>query len=313
MEENTNQNETGNVNETPRRSVSPLWVGVVVFLCFAAVAVGFIVQQQKVANQLSARNEELTASLTQTKGQVQSLSSELNTLQTQQAAQAEQERVQKAAHEAALRRAHAYHRVAANKVVNRDDPRWKQVQAELAAHQKAIDSTQQDLQNTRSELQGNLDSTRNELNGSIAKTHAELVELEKKGERNYYEFDMFKAKHFERVGPIEVSLRKTNAKHQFCDLHVIVNDRELVKKHINVYEPVVFYTEETGQPMQLVINSISKNHMHGYVSAPKYQGSQMSAANTATAPQTSASATGAAAGQPAVVDLRHRPATANAQ
>jgi cell division protein FtsL len=313
MEENTNQNETGNVNEAPRRSVSPLWVGVVVFLCFAAVAVGFIVQQQKVANQLSARNEELTASLTQTKGQVQSLSSELNTLQTQQAAQAEQERVQKAAHEAALRRAHAYHRAPAKKVVNRDDPRWKQVQAELAAHQKAIDSTQQDLQNTRSELQGNLDSTRNELNGSIAKTHAELVELEKKGERNYYEFDMFKAKHFERVGPIEVSLRKTNAKHQFCDLHVIVNDRELVKKHINVYEPVVFYTEETGQPMQLVINSISKNHMHGYVSAPKYQGSQMSAANTATAPETSTSATGAAAGQPAVVDLRHRPATANAQ
>ena len=312
MEENSSPNNTGNFTREPRKSTNPLWIAAVVFVCIVAVAVGFIVQQQKVANHLSARNEELTASLTQTKGQVQTLSSELNNLQAQQAEQAERERVEKAArHEAAVRRERIHRQAAAKKVVNKDDPRWKQVQAELAAHQKAIASTQQDLSNTRSELQGNLDSAKAELNGSIAKTHAELVELERKGERNYYEFDMFKAKRFERVGPIEVSLRKTNARHQFCDFHVIVNDRELVKKHINVYEPVVFYTEQNGQPLQLVINSISKNHMHGYVSAPKYQASRMSAANTGAAQVTGGSGVQSGAGQPAVVDLRHRAATAN--
>ncbi len=314
MTENPTENSTN--SEEPRRSINPLWVAVVVFLCLAAVAMGFIVQEQKVASQLSTRNQELKASLTQTKDQLQSLSSELNTLQTKQAEQAERERVEKAArHEAALRRERMYRGVAAKKVVKKDDPRWKQVQAELAAHQRAIDSTQQDIEKTRSELQCNLDSTRNELSGSIAKTHAELVELEKKGERNYYEFDMFKSKRFHRVGPIEVSLRRTNAKHQFCNLRVIVNDRVLTKKHINIYEPVVFYTEENGRPVQLVINRINKNHMHGYVSAPKYQGSQMSAANAGAgagaASGTSANGTGAVAAQPTVVDLRHRPTAVN--
>lgn len=314
MEENPNLNETGNFTQESRRSLNPLWVAVVVFVCIVAVAAGFIVQQQKVAKHLSARNEELTASLTQTKGQVQTLSSELNALQTQQAEQAQRARVEKAArHAAAARREHLRRQAAAKKVVKKDDPRWKQVQAELADHQKAIASTQQDLENTRSELQGNLNSTKAELNGSIARTHAELVELERKGERSYFEFDIFKAKRFRRVGPIEVSLRKTNARHQFCNLHVIVNDRELVKKHINVYEPVVFYTEQNGQPLQLVINSISKNHMHGYVSAPKYQARRMSASNTGAVQVTGASGSGAAAGQPAVVDLRHRALAVNSQ
>jgi hypothetical protein len=310
MEENPNQNVNLNVPQGSHRTLKPLWVGVVVFLVIAVVAAGLIVKQQRAENQLAARNDELTASLTQTTGQVQTLSSELNTLQTQQA---EREKAEEAAHRAAaLRRERIRRKAAARKVVKRDDPRWRQVQAQLTENQKAIASTQQNLDKTRAELQGNLDSTRNELNGSIAKTHAELVELEKKGERSYYEFDMFKAKRFQRVGPIEVSLRKTNARHQFCNLHVIVNDRELVKKHINVYEPVVFYTEQNGQPMQLVINSISKNHMHGYVSAPKYQGRRMSSVSTAAAPTASAGA-GAAAGQPALVDLRHRAAVANAQ
>lgn len=303
-----NQNDNGSVHQESRRSINPLWVAVIVFLCFAAVAAGFIIEQQKAESHLSSRNQELTASLTQTQGQLQSLSSELNTLQTQQAQRAKAEEA--ARHQAALRRERRYQHTASRKVVKRDDPRWKQVQAELAAHQKAIDSNQQDLANTRTQFENNLDSTRDQLNGSIAKTHAELVELEKKGERNYYEFDIFKAKRFQRVGPIEVSLRRTNAKHQFCNFHVIVNDRELVKKHINIYEPVVFYTEENGQPMQLVINSISKNHMHGYVSAPKYQGSRMSAANNGIS--TSANGSSAtSAQQPTLVDLRHRPSAVN--
>ncbi|HET9179545.1 MAG TPA: hypothetical protein VFQ24_14405 [Terriglobia bacterium] len=311
MDQNLNQHANENIPESSHRGLNPLWVAAVLFLCVVAVAVGFIVQQQKVASQLSARNDELTASLTQTKGQVQTLSSELNTLQTQQAAR--EKAAEEARRTAELRREHIRHQAGAKKVVNRDDPRWKEVQGELAAHQKAIASTQEDIAKTRSDLQGNLDSTRAELNGSIAKTHAELVELEKKGERNYFEFDMTKANRFQRVGPIEVSLRKTNSKHQFCDLHVIVNDRELVKKHINVYEPVVFYTEQAGQPLQLVVNSISKNHMHGYVSAPKYEGSRMSAANASQTPVTGAGSAGPPAGQPASADLSHPAAGANSQ
>jgi hypothetical protein len=96
-------------------------------------------------------------------------------------------------------------------------------------------------------------------------------------------------------------LRKTNAKHQFCDLHLLVDDKELTKKHVNLYEPVVFYTDKNGRPLELVINVIDKNHMHGYVSAPKYPAAQVSAANSA--PKQVAAATAAAGSD----SLQHRP------
>ena len=300
MDENKFEEETEPESEDrsiePGRSARPLWVGAIVVLCLAAVAVGFIVDQHKIASQMSVRNQELTTSLTQTQGQLESLGSQLNAMKTEEAARENEAlALRRAAAERARYRNH-------HRVVKKDDPRWKQVESELAEHQKAIDSAQQQVQATRSEFQNNLSSTRDELNGSIAKTHAELVELERKGERNYYEFDLFKAKQFQRVGPIAVSLRKTNAKHQFCDLHLLVDDKELTKKHVNLYEPVMFYTDGSGLPLQLVINTISRNHMHGYVSAPKYQGSAVSAANStpkSTAVTTSPTAT--------ADDLQHRP------
>jgi hypothetical protein len=292
-----NENEIGHAKESentpvdPGRSTRQLWVAMIVILCLAAVAVGFIVDQHKVANQLSARNQELTTSLTQTKGQLEGLSAQLNTLKFQEAAREQAALEQR--HRAALARAQYLRRHA----VKKDDPRWKQVEAELAEHQKAIDAAQQNLQQTRTDLQNNLSSTRDELNGSIAKTHDELVALERKGERNYYEFDIYKNKQFQRVGPIAVSLRKTNAKHQFCSLHLLVDDKDLTKKQVNIYEPVVFYTEQNGRPMELVINNISKNHMHGYLSTPKYSATAVSATNNAP--------NQAAAGAPA--NLEHRP------
>src|SRR5262249_55053987 len=57
------------------------------------------------------------------------------------------------------------------------DPRWKKMQTQIDAQGKAIQDTQQQLASTRTDLEG-----------SIAHTHDELVVLQKKGERNYYEF-----------------------------------------------------------------------------------------------------------------------------
>ena len=67
----------------------------------------------------------------------------------------------------------------------RDDPRFKKLQEQLDAQGKAIDDTRTGLAST----QGDLVNTRTELSGSIAHTHDELVVLQKKGERNYAEFD----------------------------------------------------------------------------------------------------------------------------
>jgi hypothetical protein len=103
------------------------------------------------------------------------------------------------------------------------------------------------------------------------------VVLQKKGERRYYEFDIPKSKQFSPAGNMSVKLRKANVKHQFADLDLLVDDRTVTKKHVNLYEPTMFFTGDNEQPIQVVINSITKDHIHGYVSEPKYLKSELAA------------------------------------
>jgi hypothetical protein len=155
----------------------------------------------------------------------------------------------------------------------------KKIQAQLDAQNKAIEDTRSDLASTQS----NLSDTRTELTGSIAHTHDELVLLQKKGERSYYEFDISKSKQFQHDGPFGVRLRKANAKHQYADLELLVDDRNLSQKHVNLYQPVMFYTPDSPQPVELVINSIGKDHIHGYVSAPRYRQSELASMSNGNA------------------------------
>ena len=78
------------------------------------------------------------------------------------------------------------------------------MQSQLDAQNKAIEDTRTELAST----QGDLSNTRTELTGSIARTHDELVLLEKKGERSYYEFDI------DRTKPARRTIRRAAEKSQ---------------------------------------------------------------------------------------------------
>lgn len=153
------------------------------------------------------------------------------------------------------------------------------MQSQLDQQGKAIADTRSQLESTR----GDLSNTRTELTGSIARTHDELVLLQKKGERNYFEFDIAKSKEFQREGQFSIRLRKANTKHQSADLDLIVEDRKLSQKHVNLYRPVMFYTPDSTQPAELVINDISQDHIHGYVSSPKFRQSELASIPNANA------------------------------
>ena len=81
----------------------------------------------------------------------------------------------------------------------------------MADSQKQIAETQANLEQAKSDLEGNLQSARTELGGDIARNHDEVVALEKKGERNYYEFSFEKSKTYHHTGPISIALRKADS------------------------------------------------------------------------------------------------------
>ena len=248
------------VNETSRLQAT-LWSGLVALFILAAAWVGLGVysyQQKTMIGRLAVHEADLNATITQLQGQLQDATAKMNDLAEVQAAQAA----------AAAQAAQSGARGAA--VSSAEAARLRRLQAAVTDQQKKLQATQDDVAKTRTDLEGNLNSTRDELNGSIAKTHEELVALEMRGERNYFEFDATKSKEFQHTGPLRISLRKTDPKHANVDLAILVNDREINKKKVNLYEPVWIYEDKDAQPVQVVVNKIDKNSVHGYLSAPKY-------------------------------------------
>jgi len=123
----------------------------------------------------------------------------------------------------------------------------------------------------------------------VATMDTQLVSSQKRGERNHYEFDIDKSKAFQPGGPLGIRLRKANVKHQYADLELLIGGRSLSQNHVNLYQPVVFYTPSTAQPVELVISSIDSGRIRGYVSIPKSRQPElasMSNANTETAAST---------------------------
>ena len=235
---------------------------------------GYAIYEHNSAQNLAAQNAQATATLTATQHQLGDLTAKVNELAARDQAQAAASNASQAqsAPSGAGQRSSAVR-------VRRDDPRFKKLQSQIDAQGNAIDQTRNDLTST----QGDLSNTRTELTGSIAHTHDELVLMQKKGERDFAEFDISKSKQFKKVGALQIRLKKTNDKHQFADLDLMVNDRNLSQKHINLFQPVMFSTPDSPQPVEVVINDIGKDHIHGYVSAPKYRQSELASMSDAQA------------------------------
>src|SRR5205823_3834143 len=156
-----------------------------------------------------------------------------------------------------------------------EDTRLQQLQSQVARQQKELLQTREEIAKTQQSLQGDLNTARDELGGSIAKNHDELVALKKRGERNYYEFDLTKSKELQRVGPVGLALRKSDTKHKSYNMDMLVEDSRLEKKSVNIYEPVWINLADRPQPVEIVVNFVGKNQVRGYISEPKYKRSEL--------------------------------------
>ena len=239
-------------------------------------------REHQTAADLGTQNEQMSAALSTTHSRLEELNAKINALNILVASsevQAPPARVVPPPQKTAV------HKRAP------EDSRLKKLQSQVDAQGKAIEDTRNQLAGTRDDLT----NTRTELTGSIAHTHDEVVLLQKKGERNYYEFDVAKSKQFNFQGLVGIRLKKANTKHDYADLELMLDDRSLSQKHVNIYQPVMFYTPDIPQPIELVINSINKDHIHGYVSSPRYRQSELAAMQTANAASTTTGAPTAAA------------------
>lgn len=214
---------------------------------------------------LQAERTQTTVALNQARLQILDLTTRLSAL-----AEKQRETAPAAARNPSPRPAPATGRrgSAAREAVR--DPRVDRLQGRLTETQKELATTREDLSKTKEELDGKINSARDDLNGSIAKTHDEVVALQKRGEQNIYEFKLNKSKQMQRVGPVSLSLRSTNTKHNTYDLAMTVDDSLLNKKHVNLYEPLLITVGDRPQPLQLVVNRVGKDQVEGYLSEPKF-------------------------------------------
>ncbi len=142
------------------------------------------------------------------------------------------------------------------------------VKTDVGGVKTDLGKTQTDLATTISQLQsmkGDLSNT----NSVIARNHDELVLLEHKGDRNYYEFSLSKGQK-KPVGTISLELKKTDQRRNRFTLDIYADDKVYEKKDRNVNEPLQFYSGKDPALYEIVVNSInSKNQISGYLSAPK--------------------------------------------
>ncbi len=249
-----------------------LAVAVVALVVVGGISLAYVSRERRQMNDLNATNQSLSSSITQLKAQMQTMADKMS-----QPAPAPAPPVR--VYSAGAPRPRPATRAAV-------DPRYTQMQKRLADQEKQLSSTREDLTKTRDDLQGKLDSTRDELsgnlastkdelNGSIGRTHDDVVGLQKRGERNYYEFHLSKSKEFQRVGPLSLSLRKVNTKRKSYDLAMFIDDNQMQKKSVNLYEPIWINLEDRPQPVQLVVNQITKDQIQGYISEPKYKKAEL--------------------------------------
>ena len=241
------------------------WVTACTGLAVLALNLGYGLHEDRVAESLAAQNEQERASLNATRSQVDRLTTTVNTL----ASRPELPLTPAADTTIVHRTATARQPIEGSSL--------KHLQLPINTQRKVIEQKPGDL-STHNDLR----SAPTELTRSIARTQDELAISQAEGNRSYYEFDIDKSKQFQKEGPLGIRLKKASTKQHYADLELMFENQSLSQKHVNLYQPVMFYRLDTLQPVELVISNISKDHIHGYVRVREYARSELASRSSNT-------------------------------
>ena len=164
---------------------------------------------------------------------------------------------------------------ASERMVHQHTEQITQVSGEVAGVKSEMGGVKTDVASTRSDLEATkarLETVKGDMgvmSGLVATTRDDLEVLKHRGDRNYYEFTLDRGKRPTPVSTVSLQLKKTDAKRGKFTLNVMADDRTIEKKDRNVNEPIQFYTGRGRMLYELVVWTVDKNKITGYLSTPK--------------------------------------------
>jgi hypothetical protein len=142
------------------------------------------------------------------------------------------------------------------------------VKTDVGGVKTDVAATKASLEATIAKLQGTIGDL-GVQSGLIANTRSDLEALKHKGDRQYYEFTLLKGAKPQAYSTVALQLKKTDPKHGKYTLNVTADDKSIEKKDKNQSEPVQFYTGRDHMLYELVVWTVDKNKITGYLSTPK--------------------------------------------
>ena len=218
--------------------------------------------------------EKLTADLAGSQAQVKELQNRMQTAEAegetlaQQAGMTKKELAQRTA------QLQAEQRAAASRLEQEQKAQITAVSGDIAGVKTDVGGVKTDVASTKADLEATkakLSSAVGDLgvqSGLIATTRGDLEALKHKGDRNYYEFTLTKGQK-KPVSTVSLELKKADVKHSRYTLEVYADDKQIEKKDRGLNEPVQFYTGKDNLLYELVVNSVDKNTVKGYIATPK--------------------------------------------
>ncbi|GAC1671804.1 MAG: hypothetical protein NVS9B4_27080 [Candidatus Acidiferrum sp.] len=262
-------------------SGTPRWIAVLFGVLFAGLAVlaylghsGQSKLEQDLAHQQD-QNKLMSAQLEQANARLADLKANLEvTSQKVGMTRAEIARTKSRAEAIRKEQTESDAKLAAQltQVKQEDEAKIGAVATDVSGAKKDIEATRSDLELTKGKLE-RATGDMGVMSGLIAHNRDDLEELKRRGDRNYYEFTLQKSKTPQRVGPVQISLSKTDQKKSRYSLTVVADDRSIEKRDKTAGEPVQFYMKGSRMaPYEIVVFDVGKNQATGYLSAPKVTG-----------------------------------------
>jgi hypothetical protein len=142
------------------------------------------------------------------------------------------------------------------------------VKTDVGGVKTDVAATKASLEATIAKLQGTIGDL-GVQSGLIANTRSDLEALKHKGDRQYFEFTLLKGAQPQAFSTVALQLKKTDPKKGKYTLNVTADDKTIEKKDKNQSEPVQFYTGRDHMLYELVVWTVDKNKITGYLSTPK--------------------------------------------